>query len=268
MLKKLVKYGNSSALVLDKAILELLNIREGSLVKIKTDGVSLIITPHEPVQAEQVSPTVTAEDVTAEGAVESLRKMNPKFANAHNAKELKDIMAETKAKMIKVNDELAILESNKEYKKELEKLKKKHKEDPSSLMLAVAALQHKYAPHMRKLMQELDSSPLMGNESLQQTEPVVDKKEAGLLSKAYMAINEKYRSARDAFDKLQDNEEFQHEMALLAQQQTKPVDLKAYTAANYELLCKYIPEWRAYQEEMLKAAQEYQERTGIEKTKK
>ena len=44
MLKKLVKYGNSNALVLDKAILELLNIPEGAHVKIKTDGTSLIIS--------------------------------------------------------------------------------------------------------------------------------------------------------------------------------------------------------------------------------
>ncbi|MBX9831292.1 AbrB/MazE/SpoVT family DNA-binding domain-containing protein [Candidatus Babeliales bacterium] len=45
MLKKLVKYGNSNALVLDRAILELLNMGEGSVVKLHTDGKSLIITP-------------------------------------------------------------------------------------------------------------------------------------------------------------------------------------------------------------------------------
>ncbi len=46
MLKKLVKYGNSNAIILDKAILELLEIEEGSIIKVKTDGTSLIITPH------------------------------------------------------------------------------------------------------------------------------------------------------------------------------------------------------------------------------
>ena len=49
MLKKLVRYGNSNALVLDKAILELLNISEGSVVKISTDGKSIILTPFQPV---------------------------------------------------------------------------------------------------------------------------------------------------------------------------------------------------------------------------
>ena len=48
MLKKLVKIGNSHALILDRAILELLEIEEGSVVKLRTDGKSLIITPEEP----------------------------------------------------------------------------------------------------------------------------------------------------------------------------------------------------------------------------
>ena len=54
MLKKLVKYGNSKALVLDRAILELLNMREGALVKLKTDGKSLTITPAELIEKDEV----------------------------------------------------------------------------------------------------------------------------------------------------------------------------------------------------------------------
>lgn len=48
MLKKLAKYGNSTTLVIDKAILELLNMNESSVVKLHTDGKSLIITPVQP----------------------------------------------------------------------------------------------------------------------------------------------------------------------------------------------------------------------------
>lgn len=44
MLKKLIKFGNSNALILDRAIMELLEIQEGSTVKLQTDGKSLIIT--------------------------------------------------------------------------------------------------------------------------------------------------------------------------------------------------------------------------------
>lgn len=50
MLKKLAKYGNSTTLVIDKAILELLNMDETSIVKLQTDGKSLTITPVDPAQ--------------------------------------------------------------------------------------------------------------------------------------------------------------------------------------------------------------------------
>ncbi len=45
MLKKLSRYGNSMALILDKPILELLNIKENTELKITTDGKAIIITP-------------------------------------------------------------------------------------------------------------------------------------------------------------------------------------------------------------------------------
>lgn len=55
MLKKLAKYGNSTTLVIDKAILELLNMDESSLVKLQTDGKSLIITPVSRTDKEKIS---------------------------------------------------------------------------------------------------------------------------------------------------------------------------------------------------------------------
>jgi len=45
MVKKLSKYGNSKALVIDKPILELLGIDEKTELEISTDGESLLITP-------------------------------------------------------------------------------------------------------------------------------------------------------------------------------------------------------------------------------
>lgn len=45
MIKKLVKYGNSHALVLDKALLEILNISDTTQLKLSTDGKGLIVTP-------------------------------------------------------------------------------------------------------------------------------------------------------------------------------------------------------------------------------
>ncbi len=45
MVKKLTKHGNSYALIIDKPIMELLNITPESPLEISTDGKSLIIRP-------------------------------------------------------------------------------------------------------------------------------------------------------------------------------------------------------------------------------
>jgi len=45
MLKKLTTYGNSAALVIDKPLMELLNLTMPRPLKLSTDGKSLIITP-------------------------------------------------------------------------------------------------------------------------------------------------------------------------------------------------------------------------------
>lgn len=45
MIKKLSKYGNSKALIIDKPVLELLDIDETTELEIITNGNSLIITP-------------------------------------------------------------------------------------------------------------------------------------------------------------------------------------------------------------------------------
>jgi antitoxin MazE len=45
MLKKLTRHGNSLALVIDKAILELLNIDDQTPLEISTDGALLVISP-------------------------------------------------------------------------------------------------------------------------------------------------------------------------------------------------------------------------------
>ncbi len=45
MIKKLCKHGNSLALVIDKPILELLGIDEGTSLDVSTDGQALVIAP-------------------------------------------------------------------------------------------------------------------------------------------------------------------------------------------------------------------------------
>jgi antitoxin component of MazEF toxin-antitoxin module len=45
MTKKLSKHGHSLALVIDRSILELLDIDEGTALEISTDGRALVIVP-------------------------------------------------------------------------------------------------------------------------------------------------------------------------------------------------------------------------------
>ncbi|MDR3230958.1 MAG: hypothetical protein LBT65_05935 [Synergistaceae bacterium] len=45
MIKTLTKHGNSLALILDKPILELLNIEPETPISVTTDGKSLILSP-------------------------------------------------------------------------------------------------------------------------------------------------------------------------------------------------------------------------------
>jgi len=45
MIKKLIQHGNSSALIIDKPIMELLNIDFETPLELSTDGNSIIISP-------------------------------------------------------------------------------------------------------------------------------------------------------------------------------------------------------------------------------
>lgn len=54
MIKKLSKYGNSFAIIIDKPILELLNITHQTSLKIKTDGKKIIIEPVKSTNFEEL----------------------------------------------------------------------------------------------------------------------------------------------------------------------------------------------------------------------
>jgi antitoxin MazE len=52
MTKRLIRHGNSAALVLDKALLDLLNVKMETPLEITTDGHSIIISPQSVPKAE------------------------------------------------------------------------------------------------------------------------------------------------------------------------------------------------------------------------
>jgi antitoxin component of MazEF toxin-antitoxin module len=69
MTKKLIQHGNSVALVLDKPILDLLNVNINTPLEISTDGQNIILSPQSIPNNEQ-------------NIMDSLEKINRKFGKA------------------------------------------------------------------------------------------------------------------------------------------------------------------------------------------
>jgi antitoxin component of MazEF toxin-antitoxin module len=67
MIKKLIQHGNSFALVIDKPIMELLNISNKSTFELSTDGKNLILSPQEDDQEKKI--------------IHSLKKINKKYGS-------------------------------------------------------------------------------------------------------------------------------------------------------------------------------------------
>jgi antitoxin component of MazEF toxin-antitoxin module len=66
MVKKIIQHGNSSAIVIDKPIMEMLNITGETLLELTTDGKNIILSPQN-----------TAAQETA--ILKSLEKINKKY---------------------------------------------------------------------------------------------------------------------------------------------------------------------------------------------
>ena len=53
MIKKLTSHGNSSALIIEKPILDLLHITQDTLLQIATDGRNIVISPVQKITREK-----------------------------------------------------------------------------------------------------------------------------------------------------------------------------------------------------------------------
>lgn len=79
MIKKLTKHGNSYALVIDRGIMDLLNISEKSALYVTTDGQKLIVTP-----AEQPSGKASGRLSFDEAVKLSLKRYNKAYKKLAN----------------------------------------------------------------------------------------------------------------------------------------------------------------------------------------
>lgn len=243
MLKKIVKYGNSSALVLDKALLELLNMEEGSVVKIKTDGISLIITPQYALAQQTISTTLTMEETLKDATKTALAQSfgDPEKAHAYQAA-LKE-----------VSDRYATIIKNKmaspEIRQTIETVQKRFSNDQTNPEYAkeLKKIQQKYIPELEQMNQEMDA--------LIKKYAITNSREANisLLREEFTKVHAKYGHVLQAVAKLSEDPEFIHEMMLLSEKYQIHKDPKEYSEAYIQLVSKKIPEYTAYQEELKKA---------------
>ncbi len=171
MLKKLVKYGNSNALILDRAILELLNISEGAVVKLHTDGKSLIITPQESAESKDVlmEGMERLEDLK-NSRVAQMKKQAAMLKETDPAKyqQMQELMPGTekgeklaqamKGIMDKYKDDLALL-TTESFLQEVDTLAEKYHNDKTSLEFAKEyfALRLKHAPNLAHFDKEMQA---------------------------------------------------------------------------------------------------------------
>ena len=202
MLKKLVKYGNSNALVLDKALLELLNITEGSVVKIKTDGTSLIVTPqNNGSQQGTIMPTITPQDALNNAVEQNM---------AQYYKNPEEYMSEVKKLYARYDESIKKLNSP-EYKEAVLEIDRQFKGNRFDLeyVKAIAALNKKYAPELAQMDQEMQI--LTKKYAKEVEKPQQSRVSLELMMEKFKHVHEKYRYVQELVMKLNDNPDYINE---------------------------------------------------------
>lgn len=158
MLKKLVKYGNSTSLVIDKAILEILGMDDSSMVKLQTDGKSLIITPvkGDPKAAKLSYGVDEAMDLARMASYES-------FQNQHCniSKDQKQLIekgtADITAKYAKEIESFLKIRVTPDFRSEIANITEKY--DPVSQAkeygLEFNKIKYRFCPALEKMDQEI-----------------------------------------------------------------------------------------------------------------
>jgi len=248
MLKKLVKYGNSNAIILDKAILELLEIEEGSIIKIKTDGKSIIITPQEKAVSAQVHETFTHGQANIQASV----KEGFKGYKGINADQQEQLGNEFQA-LLEEHQSLGMqLSQNSEFHKAIAQLGKKVDTSSPEYFAAIAGLKNKFAPELVAVEEVLKSFgtkyKLYG---------AVSPKQQSALEQEFAAAHKRNHAIYKAHGELLNNPEYQHEAQLIAEKYGADKNSADYLGAMDALNDRYHPEFRKAQEELKAIAERF-----------
>jgi antitoxin component of MazEF toxin-antitoxin module len=166
MLKKLAKHGNSTTLVIDKAILELLNMDESSTVKLQTDGKSLIITPVSNAAKGKVTYTTEESMNYALAAFKSEATKKWENQSAEKKAEIEKMIPAMTIDFQKVfekypgvvNKFAQDIASNKEFQAAVEQLTQKYDpvDQPVEYSMEFKKLEAAFFPEMTALKNEID----------------------------------------------------------------------------------------------------------------
>jgi antitoxin component of MazEF toxin-antitoxin module len=256
MLKKLVKYGNSNALILDKAILELLEIGEGSVIKIKTDGKSIILTPHVKAEPQKVQETFTHEQATFEANLKERFKgyngITPE-EEERLGKEYYELMKELR----RLTEDLS---KNPEFLKRLNHMNKEMDTTSPEYAEAYKALRNKLSPELMRIEQEMIGFENKNKLSLKDTqEPIQspDEKQQAALMQEFMIAHKKNRGIYEAYAELLNNPDYQHQAQLVVEKYGSDKQSANYLNAMEKLNNQYLPEYVQAQEELKAIAKRY-----------
>jgi antitoxin component of MazEF toxin-antitoxin module len=251
MLKKLVKYGNSNALVLDKAILELLNIAEGSVLKISTDGKLLILTPQKNSEPQQIHETYDSNQaLLAVLSLETLKRYN---ISEESKKELMDLYK-------KLNDLNLELIQNPDFIDGRAQLLKQFSDTASlEYIKASNALRARVLPEIvaieQKLMNFESDHKLTVNQDFNS---VILNEDAKIKMKQEFAIVFKNHShAFVLFNALLNNPDYQHEVQLIVEKFEDNQNSLQYIEAIEAIQRKFSPETQQLRNELKAIGQKY-----------
>jgi antitoxin component of MazEF toxin-antitoxin module len=249
MLKKLVKYGNSNALILDKAILELLEIEEGSILKIKTDGTSIIVTPHVKATSEQVQETFTHGQANIEAAVKDTIKRY-KDLSKDKQEQLEKEYQTLIQRRLSLSTEL---HKNTEFMDQVQQIAKLHDTHSPAYLAAYKELRSKYCPEAVNIDNEIAHFEVTNSLALNITNKplqTLTAKQQASMEQEFFAAHTKNTALLKACADLLNNPEYQHQAQLLAEKYAADKNSNDYLQALSELNDAYVPGYAQYQEEL------------------
>lgn len=231
MIKKLVKYGNSTALVLDKAILELLNMSEGGSVKITTDGKSLILSPvvlNTPIESHGVVPMEIKKPIV--NAIDPDKAIQGALSEVNGMNDPKKQAAMAKLAMVSMQRQFILkkLYANELFVRDLALI------DPSDTQ-RVCDLMYSFEPELKAF-----------NNDLIEAGKVLEPEKSALqildeANKAFVFFNDKGNEYFSSFATIQNDPEYRNELALITEEYEQTKDHKAYVKAYGEITRRYIP---------------------------